>query len=277
VNRYGSYRSSAHAAILCGAAVLTILLINAARAATPYTSAAVTRIQNRVSYGEGRTGATRPAKVADVVRANNFLFSETDSRAELQYEDGSRVRIGQNTVFSFDASSRTLALEKGSFIFYVPKDSGGGTIKTPSLTAAITGTAGKVSTNIIAIVEGSVKLIPSGRIVRAGEFARRNADGSLTIGRFDPGRVMDGVLVTFNGVMPGFDEKQWEVASDLPGIDLRALDVIHRTQNLPSAIDQFFPTPDNPPPPADRRDPKVNVPPPQNRPPTPGTPNEPNY
>ena len=111
MNRSGPFRSSAHAAILCGAAVLLILAINVARAATPFTSATVTKVQNRVSYGEGRTGATRPAAVSDVVKSNNFIFSEADSRAELQYQDGTRVRIGQNTVFSFDASSRTLALE----------------------------------------------------------------------------------------------------------------------------------------------------------------------
>lgn len=275
MNRSGPFRSSAHAAILCGAAVLAILLINAARAAVPFTSATVTKLQNRVSYGENRTGTTRPAAVSDVVRANNFLISEADSRAELQYQDGSRVRIGQNTVFSFDASSRTLALEKGSFIFYVPKDSGGGTIKTPSLTAAITGTAGKVSTNIIAIVEGVVKLIPSGRLVRAGEFVRRNPDGSLTIGRFDPSRIMDGVLVSFNGVMPGFEEGELLAGPELPPFNLRDLEILHRTQNLPSAIEHFFPTPNNPPP-ADRNNRRTRVPPPQDTPsPTPRP--QPNY
>ena len=258
-------------------AALFILLLNVARAAMPYTSATVTKLQNSVSYGEIRERSTRRAKIADIVRAQNYLLTETDSRAELQYQDGSLVRIGQNTVFSFDASSRTLELEKGSFIFFVPKNSGGGVIKTPSLTAAITGTAGKVSPNIIAIIEGEVKLVPSGRIVRAGEFARRNLDGTITIARFNPAQVMAGELVTFNGVMPGFEEQQIEVESELPQINLRTFEVLHRTQNLPSAINHFFPpTPE--PSPVDRRNPRVSVPPPQNQPPTPGGPGEtPNY
>lgn len=237
----------------------------------PYTSATVTKVENQVSYGEirGDRTTTRPAAVADVVRANNYLRSQADSRAELQYQDGSLVRIGQNTVFSFDASSRTLSLEKGTFIFHIPKGSGGGTIKTPSLTAAITGTAGKVSTNIIAIVEGEVRLVPSGRMVRAGEFARRNPDGTITIGRFDPAQALAGTLVAFNGIMPGFEEAELQMEPELPPIDLRPFEVLHRTQNLPSAINHFFPpTPD--PSPVDRRDPKVTVPRPQNRPPTPG-------
>ncbi|RYD80498.1 MAG: hypothetical protein EOP84_11970, partial [Verrucomicrobiaceae bacterium] len=236
----------------------------------PYTSATVTKLQNRVSYGEARAGSTRKAQIADIVRAENYLLTETDSRAELQYQDGSLVRIGQNTVFSFDASSRTLELEKGTFIFFVPKNSGGGVIKTPSLTAAITGTAGKVSRNIIAIIEGEVKLVPSGRFVRAGEFARRNPDGTITIARFNPAQVREGELVTFNGIMPGFDEERIEVESELPQINLRTFEVLHRTQNLPSAINHFFPPTPEPPPPADRRDPRVSVPPPQNQPPTPG-------
>jgi hypothetical protein len=204
--------------------------------------------------------------VADVVRANNFLLTQNDSRAELQYQDGSLVRIGQNTVFSFEASSRTLALQKGTFIFYVPKGSGGGTIKTPSLTAAITGTAGKVSTNIIAIVEGVVRLVPSGQLVHAGEFARRNPDGTLTIGKFDRARSNDGVLVTFNGLMPGFEEQNLQAGAQLPPLDLRFFETLQRTQNLPSAIDHFFPPAPNAPSPVDRNNPKVFVPPPTETP-----------
>lgn len=235
------------------------------RAAIPFTSATVTKVENRVSYGETRGGSRRRAEVTDVVRASNYLLTETDSRAELQYQDGSLVRVGQNTVFSFDASSRTLSLDKGSFIFHVPKGSGGGVIKTPSLTAAITGTSGKVSENIIAIIEGVVRLIPSGRLVRAGEFARRNADGTITIARFDPARVNAGLLVNFNGVMPGFNEELLRPPGpDFSMPDLRYMEVIHRTQNLPSSVDFFAP-----PPPVDRRETRVVVPPPDNANPTP--------
>lgn len=269
MNRPDTFRSSARAAATFGIAAFFILLLNVARAAFPYTSATVTKIENRVSYGETRESSMRRAQVADVVRAQSFVLTETDSRAELQYQDGSLVRIGQNTVFSFDASSRTLQLEKGTFIFYVPKGAGGGRIKTPSLTAAITGTAGKVSRNIIAIVEGEVRLIPSGRIVRAGEFARRNPDGSITIGRFNPAQALEGTLVTFNGMMPGFEEAELQLEPELPPFDLRFFEVLHRTQNLPSAINHFFP-PAPEPSPVDRRDPRVTVPRPQNTPPTTG-------
>ena len=164
--------------------------------AIPYTQATVTRLENKVSYGtqQGTTSTTRPAEVTDVVKANTFLLSEGQSRAELQYVDGTIVRVGQNTLFSFSASSRTLALSKGVFYFYVPKGSGGATIKTPSIAAAITGTVGKVTINSIVILDGSIRLIPSRRTVSAGQFARKNRDGSITIDYFDKRWAPRGVV-----------------------------------------------------------------------------------
>jgi len=148
----------------------------------------------------------------------------------------------------------------------MPKGAGGGTIKTPSLTAAITGTAGKVSSNIIAIVEGVVKLVPSGMTIHAGEFARRNVDGTITVGKFDPARQNDGVLVSFNGPMPGFEEALLQAGPQLPLLDLRFFETLQRTQNLPSSIDQFFPTPSRPP--VRRDDDEVSAPRPTVTPPT---------
>jgi len=213
-------------------------------AAPPYSEATVTRVQNKVSYGEqrGAESVTRPAAAQDVVRPKNFLLSENDSRAELQYADGTIVRIGQNTVFSFEADSRTLSLTKGSLIFYVPKGQGGATIKTPSLTAAITGTVGKVSRDTIAIIEGSVKLVPSGEVVVAGQFARRNPDGTITIGWFKKGTEFDGVLMTFNGPLPPFRDlvpATGAVTFDMTAINLQ--EVLDRTAIHPGALKHFFP------------------------------------
>jgi len=152
--------------------VIALAAVASLHAAEPLASATVTRVENQVSYGKviGDKSETRPATPNDVVKASNFLMSETDSRAELKYDDGTIVRIGQNTIFSFEANTRTLNLKKGTFVFYMPKGKGGGTIKTPSFTAAITGTIGKVSDNIIAIIEGEITLVPSGKKVSQGFF-----------------------------------------------------------------------------------------------------------
>ena len=276
VFRKGPLLSSTRPLTLCVLA-LSSLAIVAAHAATPFTQATVTRLQNKVSYGEvkGEQSVLRPAAPQDVVRAMNFLQSETDSRAELRYEDGSLVRIGQNTIFSFEANTRTLTLTKGSFIFYVPKGSGGGVIKTPSLTAAITGTVGKVSRNYIAILEGVVKLIPSGRTVSAGQFARFNADGTITIDFFPPASALDGVLVKWGGLMTGLDEQLFVQQFQLPKPDFSLLDSFQRTQNDPAGLKlfnpQLFEEPPakffEEPPPVILPERRTVVPPPENRPP----------
>src|SRR5262249_25773544 len=127
---------------------------------------------------------------------------------ELQYDDGSLVRIGQHTVFSFEADSRTLELEKGTLIFHVPKGAGGGTVKTPSLTAAITGTVAKVTPTMIMVLEGHITLVPTGKKVPAGYAVKVNADGLTEVFRFDPTKAGDGKLMTFHGPMPGFDPQK---------------------------------------------------------------------
>ncbi len=236
-------------------------------AAVPYSEATVTRIQNKVSYGEQKGGqsVTRPAAAQDIVRARNFLLSESESRAELQYPDGTIVRIGQNTVFSFEADTRTLNLTKGTFIFYVPKGQGGATIKTPSLTAAITGTVGKVSDNTIAIIEGSVKLIPSGQIINAGQFARKNPDGSVTIGYFKPGTELNGKLFTVFGPF-AIHEELLTTTTDFS--TLVTQETLDRTANHPNALGTFFPPfQGNPPPPANKTTTIIFVPPPKLIPP----------
>jgi hypothetical protein len=215
--------------------------------AAPFNSATVTKVEHKVFLGERQSDRTvkRPAAPQDVMRAQNFLLSESDSRAEIQYPDGTVVRVGQNSVFSFNSESRELVLDKGSLLFHIPKGSGGGTIKTASLTAAITGTAGKISDNYIAIVEGEVKLIPSGRIVHKNEFARRNADGSITIAPLDPATILEGKLVYFNDLMPGFPERALVVVGSTPVqfVGTRELEVLTRTNNLPGTVNRFLPIP----------------------------------
>jgi hypothetical protein len=269
VNSTGTLNSSTSIWTVAALALLSIGVI-IAQAALPYSEATVTRLQNKVSYGEQKGGqsVTRPAAVQDVIRARNFLLSENESRAELQYPDGTIVRIGQNTIFSFEADSRTLNLTKGTFIFYVPKGQGGATIKTPSLTAAITGTVGKVSNDTIAIIEGSIKLIPSGRVVSAGQFARKNPDGTITIAFFKPGTELSGALMTFNGPLPPFREDLLTGGLKPDFTSLVTQETLDRTANHPGALGTFFPTiKNNPPPPVDKTNPVIFVPPPKQNPP----------
>lgn len=220
------------------------LLAPWAEGVVPFTEATVTRMQNTVTYGDSIAKARRPAQSGDVIKASNYLLTETDSRAELKYRDGSIVRIGQNTVFTFEADTRTLSLEKGSLIFFIPKGQGGGTIRTAAITAAITGTIGKVADNMIAILEGEVRLVPSGRVVSAGSFAMANPDGTITIAPFDPTKALGGKLMDFGGAIGEFDERSLippTLTPTNPARDiLNNMETLDRTQNQPGAQEKFF-------------------------------------
>lgn len=233
------------------------------KAVVPFSQATVTRMQNTVTYADSVANARRSAQTGDVIKAQSYLLTESDSRAELKYPDGSLVRIGQNTVFTFEADTRTLSLEKGSLIFYIPKGQGGGTVRTASITAAITGTIGKVADNMIAILEGEVRLVPSGRVVAAGSFAMMNPDGTITIAPFDPEKAMGGKLMEFGGNIADFDEAS---LMTMPKFSNPVRDIMERTEtgdrtgNYPGAQEQFMP-PDVVIPPT-----KVTVPPPTSTP-----------
>jgi len=224
-------------------AAVVLVATGTLRAGEPFTSATVTRVENKVSYGKivGDKSETRPAAANDVVKAGNFLLSDVESRAELKYDDGTIVRIGQNTIFSFEANTRTLNLKQGTFVMSMPKGKGGGTIKTPSFTAAITGTIVKGSSTILAVIEGQITLLPSGEKVNEGFFVRKNPDGSISIQPFDVTKEFDGKLMTFNGPLPGLP--------GLPPTDFSALladfqklgiqGSFETINNLPSAVLHF--------------------------------------
>src|SRR6266403_3377489 len=86
--------------------------------------------------------APRPAVVSEVVRSGSAVRTGTQSRSELTFPDLTITRLGANTIFSFNEGTREMNLVDGAILFHVPKGSGGATIRTIAVTAAITGTTG---------------------------------------------------------------------------------------------------------------------------------------
>jgi hypothetical protein len=211
------------------------LMMAGAQGVQPFSSATVTRVENHVAIGSHAGGAEHPAMLHDVVANQTYLLTQDDSRAELQFADGSLVRVGQDSVFSFDADSRTLSLEKGSMLFYVKPGTGGGTIKTPSLTAAITGTVAKVSKNLIAVLSGEIKT--KWGTVHSGE-AIDVLSGNIRIFQFDPSEALTGHLVAFGGPLPEVPEvggggKNVLKSPDLHGTDVTGINQVDLRFNRP--------------------------------------------
>lgn len=108
-------------------------------AAAPLRSAEVTTVVNDVRvYRNSNSGVA--ASVGDRIAGTDDLHTGRRSRAELMFPDKSLARIGANSIFSFRSGSRDMEIKQGSFLLQVPKDAGGATIRTATVTAAITGT-----------------------------------------------------------------------------------------------------------------------------------------
>src|SRR6476660_3684239 len=120
--------------------IWTIVIATSARGAQ-LEEARVTQVVNDVKLLREQ-GAPRPAVVSDLVRRGNAVRTGTQSRGELTFDDRTITRLGANTTFNFKPGTREMNLIDGAILFQVPKGSGGATIRTVGVTAAITGTTG---------------------------------------------------------------------------------------------------------------------------------------
>src|ERR1700716_2933799 len=107
--------------------------------------------------------AARAAAVNDKVAEDTGVRTGGDSRSELTFSDLTITRLGSNSIFSFNKAGRNVQLESGSILLRVPKDSGGGSIKTSAVTVAVTGTtvileSTRAGRNKLIVLEGSARL-----------------------------------------------------------------------------------------------------------------------
>ncbi len=137
--------------------------------ASPLQQAEVHKIVNEVRIVEAQRGATRPAKLNDVIKDDVAVRTGVQSRAELLFQDNTLTRLGAEALFSFKSGTRDLTLDRGTMLLQVPKGLGGATIRTAAVTAAITGTTIMIE-NIpgshvkVLVLEGSLRLSINGRL-----------------------------------------------------------------------------------------------------------------
>ena len=107
--------------------------------------------------------SARAAVVNDRVAEDTGVRTGGDSRSELTFADLTITRLGANTIFSFNKAGRNAQVDSGSILLRVPKDSGGGRIKTSAVTVAVTGTtvileSARGGRNKLIVLEGSARL-----------------------------------------------------------------------------------------------------------------------
>ena len=150
--------------LLCCAIVATLLIvtINVARAAVSNKEARVTQVVQDVKLLPA-DAQPRVAAVNDQVREGIAVRTGDKSRSELTFADLTISRLGANTIFSFNKAGRSVQLDGGSILVRVPKDSGGGNVRTNTVSVAITGTTLILETtragrNKLIVLEGNARL-----------------------------------------------------------------------------------------------------------------------
>ena len=123
--------------------------------AAPITQGTFTEIVRDVEVLEDAAKKTRRAEVSSLIKTPDQVRTGPQSRAELATPDQTVTRVGANSVFSFEAGTREINLEKGSVLFYTPPGKGGLKIKTSGASAAVLGT----TIIVAATSDGGFKII----------------------------------------------------------------------------------------------------------------------
>jgi hypothetical protein len=109
------------------------------------SQAVVRQKVNVVSVAPNLTSEPRPAAQGAIIHDENVVRTGNESRAELEFSDLTLARLGSNSIFSFDAKSRTLSFTQGAVLFSKPPNSGPIELRSGAITAAITGSTGFIS------------------------------------------------------------------------------------------------------------------------------------
>ena len=228
------FAGTPHTKFIAAASALTwtIAMANSAGAAQ-LQEARVTQVVNDVKLLLEQS-APRPATISDLIRHGTAVRTGTQSRSELTFADLTITRLGANTIFSFKEGTREMNLIDGAILFQVPKGSGGATIRTVGVTAAITGTTGIAEFHPATTshpqlskwlcLEGTFHLyLPNGQSVELGPGKMVTADGKSfsKVSTFDIAKLtstslfftgFDQPLASMNLIML---ESQNQIASSL--------------------------------------------------------------
>ncbi len=155
----------------CALFALTAMVVSTGRAAN-FTEAKITDLAGNVTITpKANPTAPGPAQLNGTFTAPDTMSTGPKSRVQLtSTQDGTIARIGSNTVFSIEESSRTLNLKSGSVLFSAPKGmsssiiSGGATATVEGFTVIASATADGGFKLVVLEGTATVKL-PNGQIV----------------------------------------------------------------------------------------------------------------
>jgi hypothetical protein len=110
--------------------VSALICTQKAQAETALTQAVIEDMRNLVQLLP-QNSSVRRARVKDIMIPGDRISTGRASLVDLRFNDGTRARIGEQTVFRFLPQTRTLRLSNGTLLLLVPPNSGITTIQTP--------------------------------------------------------------------------------------------------------------------------------------------------
>lgn len=180
----------------------------------------------------------RPAAMDERVRDNTGVRTGDESRSELTFVDLTITRLGANTIFSFSRGGRSADLDSGSMLLRVPKDSGGGTIKTSAVTVGIAGTTvifegTRAGRSKLIVLEGSASL----RLVKHPSESKRVQAGQMLDVKAGATTLPEPVAVDLKQIM-----KTHPLVTDFPPLPSQDLiqAAIQNQQNAASAGEPVY-------------------------------------
>ncbi len=152
--------------LLCFTALYFVLSLSVK--ADGLGTANITTIKNQVLISkEDRKG--RAAAIKDVLTSKTMVTTGKNSHVELLFADRSIVRLGSNTVFSFNSKTREMNFQRGIALIHVPQNRGGTKIRTPLATATIHG-------DVIA-----VRCAGKDKVTEFVHLSPKDAEGPMTV------------------------------------------------------------------------------------------------
>jgi len=182
-------------------AVVIFIAGRAVATDAPEKEAHVTQIIKDVQLLPSGSPA-QPAAINDKVDENTGVKTGEESRSELTFTDLTITRLSANTVFSFNKAGREVQLGSGSILFRVPKNSGGGSIRTQAVTVGITGTTvifecSRLGDGQLTVLEGSANL----RLVKYPDQSRDVSAGQMLDVKAGATTLSTPVEVNLNEIM----------------------------------------------------------------------------
>lgn len=118
-------------------ALLGLSAVQSLQAAKELQAGEFTVVKNQIEHSKG--DGKVPAKVSDKLEEQSVIDTGKASFTEMQFTEGSVMRLGSSTRFSFQSKERLIRLEEGALLIHTPPGNGGISVDAGGVVGAVSG------------------------------------------------------------------------------------------------------------------------------------------